>query len=126
MTDGGKGMIAELGGLDAARPQLADVEVIAGLGLVRNTHLLGPWGTARVFAPQKGADMATVAVLEGRLAAWAIELDAAAGRGVSAEPGAGAPVVSGLGCSRLAAGTSRVRQSSQSTRILPTTLPMRS
>ncbi|WP_234887408.1 glycerate kinase [Mycobacterium tuberculosis] len=24
--------------------------------------LLGPWGTARVFAPQKGADMATVAV----------------------------------------------------------------
>ncbi len=70
--------------------------------------------------------MATVAVLEGRLAAWAIELDAAAGRGVSAEPGAGAPVVSGLGCSRLAAGTSRVRQSSQSTRILPTTLPMRS
>lgn len=117
-------MIAELGGLDAARRQLADVEVIAASDV--EYPLLGPWGTARVFAPQKGADMATVAVLEGRLAAWAIELDAAAGRGVSAEPGAAPPVVSGLGCSRLAAGTSRVRQSSQSTRILPTTLPMRS
>lgn len=120
----GEGMIAELGGLDAARRQLADVEVIAASDV--EYPLLGPWGTARVFAPQKGADMATVAVLEGRLAAWAIELDAAAGRGVSAEPGAAPPVVSGLGCSRLAAGTSRVRQSSQSTRILPTTLPMRS
>lgn len=75
----GKGMIAELGGLDAARRQLADVEVIAASDV--EYPLLGPWGTARVFAPQKGADMATVAVLEGRLAAWAIELDAAAGRG---------------------------------------------
>ncbi|REN95787.1 glycerate kinase, partial [Mycobacterium tuberculosis] len=63
---------------------------------------LGPWGTARVFAPQKGADMATVAVLEGRLAAWAIELDAAAGRGVSAEPGAGA--AGGIGAGLLAVG----------------------
>lgn len=119
----GKGMIAELGGLDAARRQLADVEVIAASDV--EYPLLGPWGTARVFAPQKGADMATVAVLEGRLAAWAIELDAAAGRG-ERRAGRMPPVVSGLGCSRLAAGTSRVRQSSQSTRILPTTLPMRS
>lgn len=116
-------MIAELGGLDAARRQLADVEVIAASDV--EYPLLGPWGTARVFAPQKGADMATVAVLEGRLAAWAIELTRRRAR-VSAEPGAAPPVVSGLGCSRLAAGTSRVRQSSQSTRILPTTLPMRS
>lgn len=99
-TDGGKGMIAELGGLDAARRQLADVEVIAASDV--EYPLLGPWGTARVFAPQKGADMATVAVLEGRLAAWAIELDAAAGRGVSAEPGAGA--AGGIGAGLLAVG----------------------
>lgn len=52
--------------------------------------IAGTMGHGQVFAPQKGADMATVAVLEGRLAAWAIELDAAARRGVSAEPGAGA------------------------------------
>lgn len=45
---------------------------------------------------------ATVAVLEGRLAAWAIELDAAAGRGVSAEPGAGA--AGGIGAGLLAVG----------------------
>lgn len=93
-------MIAELGGLDAARRQLADVEVIAASDV--EYPLLGPWGTARVFAPQKGADMATVAVLEGRLAAWAIELDAAAGRGVSAEPGAGA--AGGIGAGLLAVG----------------------
>ncbi|WP_151081129.1 glycerate kinase [Mycobacterium tuberculosis] len=89
-----------LGGLDAARRQLADVEVIAASDV--EYPLLGPWGTARVFAPQKGADMATVAVLEGRLAAWAIELDAAAGRGVSAEPGAGA--AGGIGAGLLAVG----------------------
>lgn len=84
----------------AARRQLADVEVIAASDV--EYPLLGPWGTARVFAPQKGADMATVAVLEGRLAAWAIELDAAAGRGVSAEPGAGA--AGGIGAGLLAVG----------------------
>lgn len=89
-----------LGGLDAARRQLADVEVIAASDV--EYPLLGPWGTARVFAPQKGADMATVAVLEGRLAAWAIELDAAAGRGMSAEPGAGA--AGGIGAGLLAVG----------------------
>lgn len=83
-----------------ARRQLADVEVIAASDV--EYPLLGPWGTARVFAPQKGADMATVAVLEGRLAAWAIELDAAAGRGVSAEPGAGA--AGGIGAGLLAVG----------------------
>lgn len=38
-------MIAELGGLDAARRQLADVEVIAASDV--EYPLLGPWGTAR-------------------------------------------------------------------------------
>ncbi|ORB70361.1 hypothetical protein BST45_06205 [Mycobacterium shinjukuense] len=99
-TDGGQGMIAELGGLDAARRRLAGVELIAASDV--EYPLLGPWGAARVFAPQKGADTATVARLEVRLEAWALELDAAAGRDVSAEPGAGA--AGGIGAGLLALG----------------------
>lgn len=99
-TDGGQGLIAELGGLDAGRGQLAGVELIAASDA--EYPLLGPWGAARVFAPQKGADAATVAVLEGRLETWAGELDAAAGRAVSAEPGSGA--AGGIGAGLLALG----------------------
>ncbi len=64
--------------------------------------LLGPWGSARVFGPQKGADPATVAVLESRLAAWAVDLDAAAGWQASAASGAGA--AGGIGAAVLALG----------------------
>jgi glycerate 2-kinase len=99
-TDGGQGMIAELGGLEAGRQRLAAVELIAASD--SEYPLLGPWGAARVFAPQKGADTATVAKLEVRLEAWALELDAAAGRDVSAEPGSGA--AGGLGAGLLALG----------------------
>ncbi|MEB4210724.1 glycerate kinase [Mycobacterium sp. 94-17] len=99
-TEGGQGMIAELGGLDAARRKLADVELI----LASDTEypLLGPWGAARVFGPQKGADTATVAALEVRLQAWALILEAVAGRDVSSEPGAGA--AGGVGAGLLALG----------------------
>jgi glycerate kinase len=55
-----------------------------------------------VFGPQKGADTETVATLEGRLEALALELEAAAGRDVSAEPGAGA--AGGIGAGLLALG----------------------
>ena len=93
-------MIAELGGLDTARQRLAGVELIAASDV--EYPLLGPWGAARVFGPQKGADTATVAALEVRLEAWALELDAVAGRDVSAEPGAGA--AGGIGAALLALG----------------------
>ena len=62
-------------------------------------------GAARVFGPQKGADPDTVAVLERRLTEWAAELDAAAGRPVSGEKGAGA--AGGLGAGLLALGGRR-------------------
>ena len=103
-TDGGRGLIEELGGLDAARRRLAGVELIAACDV--EYPLVGPSGAARVFGPQKGADPATVATLEERLVAWAAELDAAAGRQVSAEPGAGA--AGGIGAALLALG-GRVR-----------------
>lgn len=99
-TDGGQGMIAELGGLNAARRRLGNVELIAASDT--EYPLLGPWGAARVFGPQKGADTATVAALEVRLQAWALLLEAVAGRDVSAEPGAAA--AGGIGAGLLALG----------------------
>ena len=99
-TDGGRGLVEELGGLDAGRRQLAGVQVIAACDV--EYPLVGPLGAARIFGPQKGADPATVAALEERLAGWAGELDAAAGRPVSAVSGAGA--AGGIGAALLALG----------------------
>jgi glycerate kinase len=102
-TDGGRGMVDELGGLAAAGEMLADVELIAATDVEH--PLLGPMGAATVFGPQKGADADTVRVLEGRLSDWAAELNAAAGRAVSDEPGAGA--AGGIGAALLALGGGR-------------------
>ena len=50
----------------------------------------------------EGRGPATVVALEARLTGWAAEMDAAAGRAVSAEPGAGA--AGGIGAGLLALG----------------------
>ncbi len=89
--------------LDEARSLLAGVELIAATDVEH--PLLGPMGAARVFGPQKGADPETVLALERRLTEWAAELNAAAGRAVSDEPGAGA--AGGIGAALLALGGSR-------------------
>ncbi|MDT5244521.1 MAG: glycerate 2-kinase [Mycobacterium sp.] len=102
-TDGGRGMVDELGGLAAAGEMLADVELIAATDVEH--PLLGPMGAATVFGPQKGADADTVHILERRLSDWAMELNAAAGRAVSDEPGAGA--AGGIGAGLLALGGRR-------------------
>jgi glycerate 2-kinase len=102
-TDGGRGIVDVLGELEAGREQLAQVELIAASDVEH--PLLGPMGAAQVFGPQKGADPDTVLVLERRLADWAAELDAAAGRPVSVEPGAGA--AGGIGAALLALGGKR-------------------
>jgi glycerate kinase len=102
-TDGGRGIIDALGGLDAAVARLAGVELIAASDVEH--PLLGPRGAAHVFGPQKGADPATVDLLEKRLADWADALEAATGRDVRAEPGAGA--AGGLGAALLALGGRR-------------------
>jgi glycerate 2-kinase len=99
-TDGGRGLVDELGGLTTGRQRLAGVELIAASDV--EYPLLGPWGAAATFGPQKGADPDTVAVLEQRLTEWAGELDAAAGHPVSAQPGAGA--AGGIGAALLALG----------------------
>jgi glycerate 2-kinase len=102
-TDGGRGLVEELGGLEAARKLLDGVELIAATDVEH--PLLGPMGAAAVFGPQKGADPETVVVLEQRLSDWAAELNAAAGRDVSSEPGAGA--AGGIGAALLALGARR-------------------
>jgi glycerate kinase len=99
-TDGGRGLVEELGGLGTARRRLAGVELTAACDV--EYPLVGPCGAARVFGPQKGADPATVVALEDRLAQWAAELDAVAGRPVSAESGAGA--AGGIGAALLTLG----------------------
>lgn len=102
-TDGGRGLIDALGGLQTAAERLADVELIAATDV--DHPLLGTTGAAHVFGPQKGADPATVAVLERRLTEWAADLEAATGRDVRAEPGAGA--AGGIGATLLALGGRR-------------------
>jgi glycerate 2-kinase len=102
-TDGGRGVVEALGGLSAARDRLRGVDLIAATDVEH--VLLGPMGAARVFGPQKGADPATVILLEQRLAGWGRALDTAAGRSVTAEPGAGA--AGGIGAALLALGGRR-------------------
>lgn len=102
-TDGGRGMIEALGGLPEARLRLGGIRLIAATDV--DNPLLGPFGAAHVFGPQKGADPAAVDLLEERLAAWAAELEAATGLAVSTLPGAGA--AGGLGAALLALGGRR-------------------
>jgi glycerate kinase len=96
-------MVEALGGPHSAQSRLAGVELIAATDVEH--PLLGPMGAARVFGPQKGADDHTVAVLERRLAAWATDLEAVAGRRIADLPGAGA--AGGLGAALLALGARR-------------------
>jgi len=116
-TDGGLGMLLELGaralpvrpsagcdwadlaGLDLTRldPRLGRVEVAVDV----DNPLTGPRGAAAVFAPQKGADPTAVAVLTRRLEHLARALRAG-GHDVAGLPGAGA--AGGLGAAFLAAG----------------------
>jgi glycerate 2-kinase len=110
-TDGGRGMVEALGS-DANNPAAslaAGRELLAGIELIAATDvehpLLGPRGAAAVFGPQKGADPDTVRLLEQRLSNWAVELNAAAGRAVSDQPGAGA--AGGIGAALLALGGRR-------------------
>ncbi|RMG29703.1 MAG: glycerate kinase [Gammaproteobacteria bacterium] len=85
----------ETKGLD---PRLAEttVEVLCDV----DNPLFGPHGAAYVYAPQKGADAATVARLDAGLRHFAARLRAHLGRDVAGVPGAGA--AGGLGAALLA------------------------
>ena len=102
-SDGGRAMIDALGGMAVARRRLVAVRLIAATDV--DNPLLGVDGAARTFGPQKGADPATVELLERRLSVWAGELERACGRRVATLPGAGA--AGGIGAALLALGGSR-------------------
>ncbi len=115
-TDGGAGLVAALGGrlrdrrgdevpgggaalsglgtLDLTRlADLSGMEFLLASDV--NNPLLGPTGAAAVYAPQKGASAADVALLEAGLARWADVAEAAVGQAARDLPGAGA--AGGLG-----------------------------
>ncbi|KQM82688.1 glycerate kinase [Agromyces sp. Leaf222] len=119
-SDGGTGALAVLGARfldDAGRPVLLGSRGLASvasadlaglrelppggvliLGDVTNP-LLGPSGAAAVFGPQKGADPATVEVLDANLARLAHAVSAAmpGGEGLAEQPGSGAAGGTGFG-----------------------------
>ena len=93
-TDGGAGMIETLG---MRWPPGVDLILASDV----DSPLLGAYGAARTFGPQKGASDAEIDVLEGRLAAWARETG-----GDPAAAGAGAG--GGLGFGLMLLGANRV------------------
>jgi glycerate kinase len=114
-TDGGAGAVEALGtdvgalgsqphrdgppgtGLDA---RLKDVEIVVACDV--DNPLLGAAGAAAVYAPQKGADPASVSALEGRLTRWADAVAAATGNDLRDLPGAGAAGGLGFGLAAVA------------------------
>uniref|UniRef100_UPI0025F5E388 glycerate kinase n=1 Tax=uncultured Aeromicrobium sp. TaxID=337820 RepID=UPI0025F5E388 len=109
-TDGGTGLLVALGAvlrdedgrdleptgrrlgdiasvsLDHLHPRCREVEFIVASDV--DNPLLGPRGTATVFAPQKGASPAQVEFLEHGLRQWADVLAAASGADAREAPGA--------------------------------------
>jgi len=121
-TDGGAGMIQALGArlIDSAGepiPQgggalegLASIDVTALRETLGSTSvivasdvdnpLLGPYGAAAVFGPQKGAEPAHIAALEQGLRHWSALVTQATGHNDAERPGAGA--AGGVGFAALA------------------------
>jgi glycerate 2-kinase len=95
-TDGGRGALEALGArftggkadLEQLRRLLRRVRLAVACDV--RSPLLGPDGAARRFAPQKGADAATVELLEKRLSDWARLAARTTGRDPAGEPLAGA------------------------------------
>lgn len=99
-TDGGKGMLAALDGLAAARARVAGVELVAATAT--DAPLMGHSGAAHGFAEAKGADRPAREALEQTLREWATETDG----GLAVRPGAGAG--GGIGFGLLLLGAERV------------------
>lgn len=118
-TDGGAGLVTALGArildvhgapirpgamglLDAASLDLGPVrELLSGVSITLasdvDNPLLGLHGAAAVYAPQKGAALADVAVLEKALTRWADLVATTTGADLRDAPGAGAAGGTGFG-----------------------------
>ena len=84
--DGGRGMYEAVIDEISGREENIDITVLCDV----NNPFYGPSGAACVFAPQKGATVAQVGILDRRLMRWCDELHRLTGRDVSQLPGAGA------------------------------------
>ncbi|GAA1104948.1 glycerate kinase [Tsukamurella strandjordii] len=102
-TDGGAGLAEVFGGYPGAAGTLAGVRLIAATDV--ENPLLGPFGAAAVFGPQKGAPSSLIPELEARLVRTELAWREATGRDVAELPGAGA--AGGLGAALLALGAER-------------------
>ena len=89
LPDGG-GSLARLDRVDAGEldPRLADAALVVASDVTN--PLCGPRGAAATYGPQKGADPATVEMLDAALVTWGRAIEAATGRLVADIPGAGA------------------------------------
>ena len=89
LPDGGAAL-ASIGSVDVSSldPRLASTEIVVASDVTN--PLCGPRGAAATYGPQKGADPATVEELDGALAAWGNAIERATGRLVADLPGAGA------------------------------------
>ncbi|TSD47940.1 glycerate kinase [Rhodococcus sp. KBS0724] len=102
-TDGGRGLVDALGGVQSARDALRGIDLVAATDV--ENPLLGEIGAAAVFGPQKGADGSAVEILEQRNRDWASTLENGVGRSVAELPGAGA--AGGIGAALFAMGADR-------------------
>jgi glycerate kinase len=91
-ADGGQGMVAALGGLDAARARVAGVELVAATAT--DAPLMGPSGAAHGFGAGKGLGREAREALERELREWATATDG--GLAVRAGAGAGGGIGFGL------------------------------
>lgn len=99
ISPGGAGLLElehiDVSGMD---PRIADVRITVACDV--DNPLIGPDGASRVFAPQKGADLAMVETLEAGMSRYAELLRCEVGRDIAFIPGAGA--AGGLGGGLLA------------------------
>ena len=127
-TDGGAGLASALGAhmasargadLSPGASGLAEVSTVSfapmlerlrGVKLVVasdvDNPLLGPDGSAMVFGRQKGADDATLAMMEQNLSIWATAIEEATGTDVRSAEGVGAG--GGIAAPLVATGTARI------------------
>lgn len=132
-TDGGAGLVTALGArildvhgapvspggvglLDAANLDLSPVrELLSGVSITLATDvdnpLLGLHGAAAVYAPQKGAALEEVSVLERALTRWADLVAATTGADLRDAPGAGA--AGGAGFAAMALLGARMRSGAE-------------
>jgi len=98
LPDGGAALAQlsqiDLSGLD---PRLSETEIIVACDV--DNPLCGPRGASAVFGPQKGASTPVVAELDAALGRFAVLAQAATGRAVAEQAGAGA--AGGLGAAFL-------------------------